>query len=153
MKYRLKGSYTIEAALILPLIMTVIVFIIYMSFFLHDRAVMSACAYQAALKASLIRTGEEDMKAEAERAAGYSIEGLLLATEYPEITVTVSRKKVHIQYTGNMRIPQSILFFPIHGTDHIEVSGGAEASEKDAIEFIRQCRAAGGIIRKRGGSQ
>ena len=40
MRTRLKASYTIEASLIFPFIMGVIVFIIYISFFLHDRAVM-----------------------------------------------------------------------------------------------------------------
>ena len=153
MKKSVKGSYTIEAALVFPLIMTVIVFIIYMSLFLHDRAAMSSCAYQAALKASLIRTGEEDMRSEAERAAAYSIDGLLLATSDPDISVTVSGKKVSIRYSGTLKIPRSILFFPISGSDSITVSGTGEAYEKDAIEFIRQCRTAGNILKMTGGQQ
>ena len=56
MRKHLKASCTIEAALIFPFIMGIIVFIIYISFFLHDRAVMKSCAYQAALKGSLIRS-------------------------------------------------------------------------------------------------
>ena len=144
MKKSVKGSYTIEAALVFPLIMTVIVFIIYMSLFLHDRAAMSA---------SLIRTGEEDMRSEAERAAAYSIDGLLLATSDPDISVTVSGKKVSIRYSGTLKIPRSILFFPISGSDSITVSGTGEAYEKDAIEFIRQCRAAGNILKMTGGQQ
>ena len=140
---QVNGSYTIEAALVFPLIMTVIVFIIYMSFFLHDRSVMSSCAYQAALKASLIRTGADDMKAEADRAAAYSIEGLLLATENVEINTSVSGKEVKVSYQGDLSIPQGILFFAIHGSDSIKVSGSAVAHEKDAIEFIRQCRSVG----------
>jgi len=36
----LKGSYTIEAALLMPLILGTVVILIFTSFFLHDRAVI-----------------------------------------------------------------------------------------------------------------
>ncbi|MCR5746753.1 MAG: pilus assembly protein [Lachnospiraceae bacterium] len=147
MRKELKGSYTIEAALIFPMIMTVIVFIIYMSLYLHDRAVMSSCAYQAALKASMIRTAVEDMRKEAEKAADYNLEGLLLATENVESEVEVSGKNVKVSYKGNLRIPHSILFLNIAGTDRIVVEGNGTARQKDAIEFIRSCRAAENIVK------
>lgn len=147
MKRGLKGSYTVEAALIFPFIMTVIVFLIYISFFLHDRAVMSSCAYQAALKASLVRTSPDDMEKAAIKAAAYSIEGLLLATDEVKTDVKVSGKKVTVSYSGTLKIPQSILFFPIDGSEGISVEGTATAAQKDAIEFIRSCRAAENMIR------
>ncbi len=147
MKRGLKGSYTIESALIFPFIMTVIVFLIYVSFFLHDRAVMSSCAYQAALKASLIRTSADDMEKTAVKAAAYSIEGLLLATDEVKTDVQVSGKKVTVSYSGTLRIPQSILFFPINGSESITVTGSATASQKDAIEFIRSCRSAESLFK------
>ena len=140
MKKSLKGSYTIEAALIFPFIMGVIVFIIYISFFLHDRAVMKSCAYQAALKASLVRTGASDMEREARKAAEYDIDGLLLATEGVDIRVSVSGKEVIVSYSGTLRIPQGALFMKISGSDGIAVQGEGRASQKDAIEFIRKCR-------------
>ena len=148
MKKRLKASYTVEAALIFPLIMGVIVFIIYMSFFLHDRAVMKSCAYQAALKGSLIRTSESDMRSEALKAAEYNIDGLILATENIKTSVNVSGSEVPVAYSGNLSIPQGILFMKIAGTDSILVEGTATAYQKDAIEFIRKCRMAENLINK-----
>lgn len=148
MKKRLKASYTIEAALIFPLIMGVIVFIIYMSFFLHDRAVMKSCAYQAALKGSLIRTSESDMRSEALKAAEYNIDGLILATENIKTSVNISGSEVTVAYSGNLSIPQGILFMKIAGTDSILVEGKATAYQKDAIEFIRKCRMAKNLINK-----
>ena len=146
MKKALRGSYTIEAALVFPLIMGVIVFLIYMSFFLHDMAVMKSCAYQAALKGSLIRTSTFDMETEAQKAAEYNIRGLLLATEEVKTDVSVSGKKVTVSYSGRLKIPQGILFMRIAGTESIIVEGTGTAYQKDAIEFIRQCRAAGHVI-------
>ena len=140
MKKHLKASCTIEAALIFPFIMGIIVFIIYISFFLHDRAVMKSCAYQAALKGSLIRSSTSGMENEARRAAEYNIDGLLLATADLNTEVSVSGKEITVSYRGNLRIPQGILFMKITGTDSIEVTGEARAYQKDAIEFIRKSR-------------
>lgn len=140
MRRRVRGSYTVEAALVFPFIMGVIVFIIYVSFFLHDRAVMKSCAYQAALKGSLIRTGEADAMREARKAAEYNIEGLLLATEGLDTKAEVSGKEVTVKYSGSLTIPRGILFMEITGTDHISVEGEGHAFQKDAIEFIRKTR-------------
>ena len=140
MKKDLKASYTIEAALIFPFIMGVIVFLIYISFYLHDRAVMKSCAYQAALKGSLIRSSTSDMENEARKAAEYNIDGLLLATTDLNTEVKASGREVSVSYKGNLRIPQGILFMAITGTDSIEVCGEARAYQKDAIEFIRKTR-------------
>ena len=49
-KYHLSGSYTIEASFIFPMIMVVIVSIIYLLFFVHDRCVITAAADTAALR-------------------------------------------------------------------------------------------------------
>lgn len=144
--FALQGSYTIEAALIFPFIMGTVVFLIYMSFFLHDRAVMKSCAYQAALKGSLIRTAGSDMVREAKKAADYNIEGLLLMTEGLQTEVSLSGSEIRVSYRGTMRIPQGILFMKIAGTDGIQVEGAGSAKQKDAIEFIKKTRAIGRVV-------
>ena len=60
MRKKFKGSYTVEAAFIFPLVMSVIVLIIYLSFFIHDRAVMDAASYQAAMRGSFVTSGKSD---------------------------------------------------------------------------------------------
>ena len=37
---RRRGSYTIEASFLMPLIIGVIMFILYMAYFTHDRAIL-----------------------------------------------------------------------------------------------------------------
>ena len=146
MKKDLSGSYTIEAALVFPFIMGVIVFIIYISFFLHDMTVMKSCAYQAALKGSLIRTSISDMEEEAEKAAQYNIKDLLLATDDLKTEVRISGKDIKVSYSGTLRIPEGLLFMKIVGIDRIEIKGEGTAHQKDAIEFIRKCRSAGNMM-------
>ncbi|MBO4903662.1 MAG: pilus assembly protein [Lachnospiraceae bacterium] len=48
---RYKGSFTVEAALIMPVILGVIVLFLYLAMFLHDRCTMQYVCQEAALEA------------------------------------------------------------------------------------------------------
>jgi len=134
------GSYTVEASLLFPFILSVIVFLIYISFFLHDRCVMNQSAYQAALRGSRIKTEEGRVIATAERAASELIEGSLLATRNVSHTVTIDGSEVKVSYEGILSIPAGTLFMNISGSDGITVRGSGSAKRKDPIKFIRECR-------------
>ena len=43
-----KGSFTIETACVMPLILLVLMGLIYLSFFVHNRAWLTAAAYESA---------------------------------------------------------------------------------------------------------
>ena len=45
-----KGSFTIETACVMPLILLVLMGLIYLSFFVHNRAWLTAAAYESAWK-------------------------------------------------------------------------------------------------------
>ena len=44
-----KGSFTIETACVMPLILLVLMGLIYLSFFVHNRAWLTAAAYESAV--------------------------------------------------------------------------------------------------------
>lgn len=140
MKIRLKGSYTVEASLLFPFILSVIVFIMYMSFFLHDRCVMNQSAYQAALRASRVKTGDNKVMSTAERAAGELMEKTVLATTGVTHSIDISGSEIKVRYEGTLKIPAGTLFMNIYGSDGIKVEGSGSAKRKDPIKFIRQCR-------------
>lgn len=48
-----KGSFTVEAACVMPLILLVLFGTIYLSFFVHNRAWLTAAAYESALSGSM----------------------------------------------------------------------------------------------------
>ena len=47
-----KGSFTIETACVMPLILLVLMGLIYLSFFVHNRAWLTAAAYESAVSGS-----------------------------------------------------------------------------------------------------
>ena len=48
-----KGSFTIEAALLMPLVLMILIGVLYLDFFVHDRAWLTAAAYEAAVSGSM----------------------------------------------------------------------------------------------------
>ena len=48
-----KGSFTIEAALLMPLVLMILIGVLYLDFFVHDRAYLTAAAYEAAVSGSM----------------------------------------------------------------------------------------------------
>ena len=52
MKVR-KGSFTIEAACVMSLVLITVMGVLYLSFFVHNRSWLTAAAYEAALAGSM----------------------------------------------------------------------------------------------------
>lgn len=48
-----KGSFTIEAALLMPLVLMILIGVLYLDFFVYDRAYLTAAAYEAAVSGSM----------------------------------------------------------------------------------------------------
>ena len=147
-KFRLEGSYTVEASLLFPFILSVIVFIMYMSFFFHDRCVMNQSAYQAALRASRMKTGDNSVMGTAERAANELMNRTVLATSDITHSIEISGSEVQVRYEGILKIPAGALFMSIFGSDGIKVSGKGCAKRKDPVKFIRQCRVVEKMVKK-----
>ena len=57
--FRLRGSFTIEAAFVIPFILAVVVSFINITFFCHDKAVLSYLGERACLVAANVRDGED----------------------------------------------------------------------------------------------
>lgn len=60
MKKRIKkGSMTIEAALLMPLLLLVVMITLYLFFYVHNKVWLTAAAYEAALDGSMERHGQK----------------------------------------------------------------------------------------------
>ena len=53
MRRKYKGSFTIETALLMPVIALVFVFSVWGSFYYHDKNIISSCAYEIAVVGSI----------------------------------------------------------------------------------------------------
>ena len=76
MKKLKKGSFTLEVALLMPLLLTVIMSMLYLDFFVHNRAWLTAAAYEAAVSGSM-----EGYKKEANIYETADIQGRMLGSQ------------------------------------------------------------------------
>ena len=62
MKHICNGSYTVEAAFIMPLILFVIIALCYLSFYMHDKIIIQSLADDAGYKVSGYKKHESDFE-------------------------------------------------------------------------------------------
>lgn len=107
MKRIKRGSFTVEAALLMPVIFLVLMGLLYLNFFVHNRAWLTAAAYEAAVSGSMegySKNGNIYEKAD--------IQGRILgSTGLPggENLSMQTRAGKNVQVTYQMEIPAGFL--------------------------------------------
>ena len=105
---RLRGSYTVEAALLMTVILPLLFGIIYLGFYLHNGAMMQNAAYELAVLESLQGEEEEDFAEERKQAlTGQAFFGL------KNVQAEVKKGKKHITASleGTFYIPGLVMRF------------------------------------------
>lgn len=94
---RKKGSFTLEAALVIPVLMFVIMLTVQMSFFLYNRQAVTVMASQAVLYGVQMETeGKAAIKKELEAFLKEETEKRLLFTDSADWDVKVTATKVAV---------------------------------------------------------
>lgn len=147
MKY--KGSYTVEAACLMPLLLGVIVALIYLAFFLHDRAILTETVYMAALKGSFL---EESDNARIEhlvkQECNYVMEQDLIVLKEEKVSVKVNKGSIFVQLSGRMNYPTLGVLRSIGISGVIRVTAKENLQRIKPVETIRLYRVAEGVIDK-----
>ena len=140
MKKEYKGSLTIEASLLFPLIMMVIVICIYAMFFMHDRAVLDASAYEAALRGCEITSEHGDVMSTVRATSEETIEGRLLSTKNVKTEVEITGHDVKVRYTGDFLVPGGVNLVPEAGFKELKIKAEGHCSRRNPVSFVRECR-------------
>ena len=94
-----KASFTVELSLLMPGIMAVLVFIIYLGYYCHDRCVIERAMYSAVLKA-----GYDDAVNEHNIYYYYNdaVDGRLIGKWRTNENITISGDEIRINVNGYM---------------------------------------------------
>ena len=100
---RLKGYFTVEASMIVPLVIVLIAFILYLTFYLYDRCIVTQDAYILAFRGTLC-CGEDSTEIEqlvrSQSVGQYGSK--YIGTNPLESRIRVDSKKVEVEVTGRM---------------------------------------------------
>lgn len=97
---RANGSFTIEAAIIVPVIMFIFVSLVHILFYWHDKNILMSTAHEAAALGS----GRSDIsELELEYEFFSRMEGRLLLFDRVECTSRIEEEKVTVEWHGSKR--------------------------------------------------
>lgn len=137
----MRGSATIEMAVLMPIMMLLILLLIYMALYLYDRSVLYGDAYLAALRASgKPETGSEELYAEADAVFTLLQEGQLIALPAVARELNVDADGVRIRYNGEVIVPVMETSIIFERWKSYAFSGEAYAQRHRPVTFIRRCR-------------
>lgn len=135
-----QGSFTVEAAMVMPLVLLVIMGILYLFFFVHNRAWLTAAAYEAAVSGSMEgikKDGKADetarMKSEMLGNTGFiGGENLSSQVHVGKAVTVIYRMDTPAEFLGDIW--------------KIRVEGNAEIVRP--VSWIRKVKAAADIVKE-----
>ncbi len=136
----LRASYTIEASLLFPFILTVIVLIVYGSFFIHDRAVLNAAACQAAVRGCCLTSPRADVMETVRQCGESALSGRLLSTGNLNTEIQITKSRITVRYTGDFVLPSGAVLIPGMWENPIKIQAESHSLRLDPTGFVRECR-------------
>lgn len=132
------GYMTVEATLMMPIVLYVCIFIIYSGFFMYDRCVMKQDAYRAAMKAgSMYRQDGQEVYNTAWDTLEKLTENKYIATQcYYEVSV---QGKICVAVQGEVEVPFGGLE-KMTGVSGWKIEEKVESQCLNPVFFIRMCR-------------
>lgn len=142
-----EGYFTVEAALIFPMVLLFTVMMIFLAFYSYDRCILEQSAYEAALRGTgnHIKSAQEAY-AEAYAAAGILVEEKLFAMHDFSYDVSVSADFVTVNYRCVVNMPlMSWLCEYVSGIDlTLDISSKARRCRQ--TRTVRSCRVVNKLI-------
>jgi len=125
-----KGSFTVEASLIMPFLILLIFVMLCLGLFWHDRSVLASCAAELAGKgASRKYETESHLESWLRTEAAGLAEGRLYLLQLTEASAEVTRDKVTVRYAGRT---------PLLGG--LETREQESAQRHDPVSALRKSR-------------
>lgn len=103
----MRGSFTVEASLLMTIILPVLVALIYTGFYIHDSAILQGAACEVAAMGSNLAM-EEDRESILYRKMEELKTGRLLGTREVAASLSISKTRVSVSYSGNFYVPGMI---------------------------------------------
>lgn len=168
-RIKVKGSYTVEAALIFPFILFIILALIYLGFYLHDVAKMQAIIHKSLVKGSAFIRNEMDINTGAisyedylDRTIFYPIDNdfyrkeseiknylynqsadRFFISQIKDINVDISSSRIKINLSLDIKFP--IISLGVFLTESSNLIFEMEGKIHDPMNFIRGFEVAAGI--------
>ena len=103
-----KGSYTVEAALVFPIILFVLAALLILAFYVHDRGILQGLACETAVAGSNYIT-ENERKAAANQVRNQAGPERLMGSRSSQGQVAFGSSEVYARYTAVCPVPGMVM--------------------------------------------
>ena len=125
-----RGSFTVEASILMPFLVWIIFVMLCLGLFWHDRSVLSACASELAGKGAARKyETEAHLESLLSTEASALAEDRLYLLKVTDITVKVTAGKVTVAYAGSS---------PVLGG--LQTKEQEQAGRKNPVDLLRKTR-------------
>ena len=142
-KNYLKGSYTVEASLVITIIMFVLAALIFCTFYIHDRATLQAMVCEAAAVGSSFATDEEREEA-VQKVVGGIEAGRFLGSRNLNGNVAMGKKEITVLWNTEYPVPGFAAKYLAEGK--LEARKSWTCKILDPADTIRIIKGAGELL-------
>lgn len=139
-----KGSFTIEVSIVMPIIVIVVVMVIYISFFLYNRCIITQKSYIAAFRGSMYEEGVTDPVLDKieyiERENNSLYENKLIAAQGGHTDYDIQNKSITVCTKAYIKVPFSLLLKEQGFYNGWKIEEQKKVNIIKEIQFIRSCR-------------
>lgn len=138
MEQKVRGYFTVEAAMVLPMIMIFILWMIYLWFFQYNRCLMEQDAGVLALQGAALQSEDNEERIRQLRKIADQVYGeKYIAWESGEPELKIEKGTIYVKQKGRIRFPFGEL---IPGTASAEATAAYENDIISPVHFIRSYR-------------
>lgn len=146
-KKTVSGYFTLEACLLLPVILFIVVLFVYFSFFTYNNCILAQNSYILGVRANQLRIhSSENAIALLEQEIGKVFVQTYFGQGRADTAIETDRSGIVIKSRGTMQFPFHRLLLNSEIDGAWVINGAAQVYEYNPVEFIRKCRAAGKLI-------
>lgn len=131
-----RASFTVEAAMLMTLVLPVLLALIYLGLFLHDKGVLNGAAQETAAIADLNRWKKSGNSRLAERAK--KLADRTGPSGRAKVSVSVSERQVSAVYSASMKLPG--LLPKLFGRSTLDTGASARRILPEPADTIRVIR-------------
>lgn len=140
-----KGSYTVEAAFVFPMILFVLAALLILAFYVHDCGILQSLACETAVTGSNYMT-ENERKVAAEQVRNQAGPERLMGSRNSQGHVAFGRSEVYARYTAVCPVPGMVMRY-LSG-NQLQIAKSWQVHAVNPSDWIRKQR---GIMRIRDG--
>lgn len=132
-KWNLKGSFTVEASFIVPMILLLIMACMFAVFYYHDKNILLGAAYEASVVGSTMSREVNGVDADEVQSLAYErVQGKNIFLNHTRIDVETSEEELQVRVTVFAR--------------KMGMSGEEKASITNPEKYIRDLRKIEGLV-------